>query len=322
MRSTRVSRIRLWEGHSEAYEKVRGWANKKRQERQHRGASEDARKRQQQFQVDGEEHLYGGSAASEDSSTPAAPSNAPWPESEDPAPAVPPVPSGSPWRQNWIRDNPALSSCFRNVPAAFEFTRFALELGKEALWYYTKSHHPRLCERLSRHGPNMIAASYTELESSTRDFTLADEAGIARELIQLPRLRNFVAHPTGWVTELSVYDGYAEIAEDLMVKVGDEGRLQRLWGAREVMRLEAERMLSEVKDRELLSELQGSYVQNDGVWESRHIKLFRYLLKSAEEWRHNPRIVDPVACRVAERWGELNPWEPWRAVEGGSDWAE
>jgi hypothetical protein len=165
----------------------------------------------------------------------------------------------------------------------------------------------------------MIAASYTELERSTRDFDLAYEAGIGPELQDMAKLRNFVAHPNSRLEELSTYDNYARYAEALIVKVKDEGRLQKLWERREAMRLQAERMLSEIKEREAIAELDGSYVHGDGVWESRHLKPFRYLLSSTEDcqWRHDPENVDPAVCRVIERWVEMNPWEPssWRKVE-------
>jgi hypothetical protein len=155
----------------------------------------------------------------------------------------------------------------------------------------------------------MVAASRYELRFASGGGMIAREIGIDPELLEdFANLRNFVCHPQP-CPGLITYDTEAERAERLMAHLGDEDRLRRLWAARDALRVEALRTLTEIEEREAVAELPGGYLEDGGVWEAKHIWLFKRLLKPEfdEEWRRNPDNLYPVVRRVSERWGEMNP---------------
>lgn len=165
-----------------------------------------------------------------------------------------PTPAPACLDRNWIAKEPALANCFQNHALAMEFASTALTLGKEALWHWARDHEPELFERLSPFGANMIPADWAELRDATKDWKLAPQ--LRWDLEGLAKLRNFVAHPKP-MFNLTVYDKFAQLAEDLIQELGDEARLQALRAARDGLYAEAERSLAEVGERETLAELEG-----------------------------------------------------------------
>jgi hypothetical protein len=207
-------------------------------------------------------------------------------------------------KQNWIRDETLghLAFCFDEV-TALEYAQTAFRLGKEALWEYTREHHPQFHRKLSRISPLFILASHTEFERSTGWWSLAPDLHPA--LRELADLRNFVSHPR-MQGELYRYDGAACKAFYLLRWVGDEPRIQQLRDARDALRTEAERTFAEIRDRgTLFYDLPGDYVE-DVSWDRRHTDVFRRcILKTPCSW-FVLESIHPEISRVAEAWGNVN----------------
>lgn len=200
--------------------------------------------------------------------------------------------------RNWIDKSP-LVLYFEDDERALEFVQTAFNLAREALWHYTREHHPDLFRRW-HWSPMFIQASWKELDDATKGFTRAPELWLV--LHNLSIVRNYLAHPRPF-SNLSSYDHFAGYAEDLIIAVKDEDRLQRLREARDGLRKMAEGMLAEMEEREGLAELQGgAYLMgNREVWSSVHEEIFKRALRKGDL-----SSVHPVLRRLAERWGEAN----------------
>ncbi len=220
----------------------------------------------------------------------------------------PPVPDNdaSMSHKSWIRREPALANCFQNHPLGLELTSFSFALAKESLWHWAREHEPELFRRLSPHGPTLIRACFRELEVATRDWRLAPNLLGPYRLV---RLRNFIAHPEPRSC-LSDYNHYICLAEGLISELGDKVRLDKLREARKALRIEAKKILTEVKEREALAALPGGDdVDNTDIWAPNHEALFRRVLWHREWDRHDPDEFAPLVARVAERWGEINAFK-------------
>ncbi|KAK4039797.1 hypothetical protein C8A01DRAFT_36174 [Parachaetomium inaequale] len=114
--------------------------------------------------------------------------------------------------------------------------------------------------------------------------------------------------PSSSLWGLDQYDGVASCAVPLLKGVGDVARLQQLRDARAALRAEAEKMITEVEERDSLAELQGGYAEGCevGIWERQHIDLFRHVVYLPRHRRENPDETHPVVLRAAERWGLIN----------------
>ena len=206
--------------------------------------------------------------------------------------------------KNWIRQEPALANCFQNHPLVLELINFSFALAKESLWHWARENEPEFFRRLSPHGPTLIRASFRELEVATRDWRLVPN--LRWDLIALSRLRNFIAHPEA-LSCLADYNHYIYHAEGLIWELGDKVRLGKLREAREALRVEAEKTLTEIEEREALAALPGGDdVENTDIWAPNHEALFRRVLWHREWSRHDPEKSPPLVARVAERWGEVN----------------
>ncbi|KAK3297442.1 uncharacterized protein B0H64DRAFT_440906 [Chaetomium fimeti] len=197
--------------------------------------------------------------------------------------------------------------CFDEM-AALEYTQTAFRLGREALWEYTRIHHPEFHRRLSKASPLFIRASQTEFEYSTIGWSLAPELKPA--LLKFKDLRNFVSHPCEQ-GELSSYAEEADKGLYLLKMLGDEARIQQFRAARDALRTQAEQTFTEIQDRgALLYDLQGDYVE-DVSWDRRHTAVSWRSVTGRARRSLEPKSIPihPAISRAAEAWQNLNSIE-------------
>jgi hypothetical protein len=201
---------------------------------------------------------------------------------------------------NWIQEETALSACFSDDGRAFDYVEKAWTLAREALWDWAQQHHPKLFEHLSSESSKatMIRAGSSELRTH-----LAPE--IAAELQELPKLRNYMAHPSN-LEDLSKYDKMAQIAENLVAVLRDNARLDELVEARDSLRKEPDEIMAEIAEIETVAELQGDYVEGTYIWQKHHTALFDMLLALEKTHRDTLKLSHPVAAKAVERWGDVN----------------
>ena len=125
-----------------------------------------------------------------------------------------------------------------------------------------------------------------------------------------PNLRwNLIAHPEP-LSCLSDYNHYICLTEGLISELGDKVRLDKLREARKALRIEAEKTLTQVKERQALAALPGGDdVDNTEIWAPNHEALFRRVLWHREWDRHDPDQFPPLVARIAERWGGINAFK-------------
>jgi hypothetical protein len=203
--------------------------------------------------------------------------------------------------KDWILTQPALAKVFVNHNMAIKGLRRARDIAFAAVWHWARDNDRELFGRLPR-SPLFMKASHGELEWTTSDWKVGHK--IKNELEDLPILRNFLAHPG--ICSTGQYGYYLSIAERLCRRAGDEAGLRKLHQIRETWRVEAERTLAEIEERETLfylPRLDAEDRYTEPVWKDKHMMVFRLVLE--EKWPEgDPRGTFPVVIRAARTWAE------------------